>query len=100
MKIIRINSPLINAERETLLVYDNESKMWHMDSTITKHCNKVKKQGWTQTAEYVYGDGTVCGGVFEASDKAITFRDPNKKRVMSDKQMNNLHGHDDKDDEE
>lgn len=101
METIKVNSRLSAEERETVLVYDNVDKKWLMDSTVPKHVNKAKKQGWTQTAEYIYDDGTVCGGAFEASAKAITIRDPNKKRVMSEKQMNNLHGHDgDEDDDE
>ena len=77
-------------------------KVWRMDTTVSNHLTKAKKQGWTQTAEYVYEDGTICGGVFEAPKKAITIRDPNKKRVMSEKQMGNLHKQDteDEDDED
>jgi hypothetical protein len=35
-----------------------------------------------------------------ASEKAITIRNPNKIRVMSDKQMGNLLGHSDDEDED
>ena len=97
MEIIKVTTRLSTEERETVLVYDNVDKVWRMDTTIPKHINKAKKQGWTQTAEYIYEDGTVCGGAFEASAKAITIRDPNKKRVMSDEQMKNLHRRDDED---
>ena len=100
METIKINTHLSTEERETVIVYDNIDKKWRADTVLTKHANKFKKQGWTQTAEYVYEDGTVCGGVFEASDKAITIRDPNKKRVMSEKQMRNLHGSDEEDDDD
>ena len=100
MKTIKINNKLSNEERETVLVYDNTEKKWRVDTTLNKHVNKFKKQGWTQTVEYVYEDGSVCGGVFEGSEKAITIRNPNKKRVMSELQMNNLHGHDDNEDDE
>ena len=100
METIRINSRLSLEERETVLVYDSVDKVWKMDTTITKHMNKAKKQGWTQTAEYVYEDGTACGGAFEAPDKGITIRNPNKKRVMSDEQMKNLHRHDEEDEDD
>ena len=102
MEKIKVNTRLSAEERETVLVYDNVDKVWHMDTTVSNHLNKAKKQGWTQTTEYVYEDGTVCGGVFEAPKKAITIRDPNKKRVMSEKQMTNLRKQDidDEDDEE
>ena len=100
METIKLTSRLTNEERETVLVYDNIDKVWYMDSTLQKHANKAKKQGWVQTAEYVYEDGTVCGGVFEASEKAITIRNPNKKRVMSDEQMKNLHRRDEEDEDD
>lgn len=94
MEIIKITSRLSAEERETVLVYDNIDKVWHMDTTVSKHANKAKKQGWTQTAEYIYEDGTSCGGVFEAPARAITIRNAEKKQ-MSDEQMKNLLGDDD-----
>ena len=94
METIKVNAKLSNEERETILVYDNVDKIWRMDTTILKHANKAKKQSWNQIVEFIYDDDTVCGGVFEAPDKAITIRNPNKKRVMSEKQMQNLHMHD------
>ena len=102
METIKINTRLSTEEKETILVYDNVDKKWYVDTTLTKHVNKFKKQGWIQTAEYVYEDGSVCGGVFEGSEKAITIRNPNKKRVMSEKQMKNLLGgvEDDEEDED
>lgn len=98
MKIIKVNNKLTLEERETVLVYDSVSKMWHMDTTVSKHANKAKKQGWQQTVEYVYDDGSLCGGVFEAPARAITIRNAEKKQ-MSDKQMNNLVGDDDEDED-
>lgn len=98
MKTIKVTARLAAEERETILVYDNADKMWHMDSTIPKHANKAKKQGWTQTTEYVYDDGTVCGGIFEAPARAITIRNTEKKQ-MSEKQMNNLVSEDDEDED-
>lgn len=100
METIKITGKLTNEEKETVIIYDNIDKKWRVDTTITKHVNKFKKQGWTQTAEYVYEDGTVCGGAFEGSAKAITIRDPNKKRVMTDEQMKNLHRHDEDDEDD
>jgi hypothetical protein len=97
METIKVNTRLSTEERETVLVYDNVDKKWLMDSTVPKHVNKAKKQGWTQTAEYVYEDGSACGGAFEAPARAITIRSAEKKQ-MSEKQMRNLSG-DDEDDE-
>ena len=98
MKTIKVNTKISNEERETVLVYDNVDKVWHMDSTVSKHANKAKKQGWTQTVEYVYDDGTVCGGDFEAPARAITIRNAEKKQ-MSEKQMSNLVAEDEDDED-
>ena len=100
MKTIMINTKLTIEERETVLTYDSVDKVWYADTTVPKHVNKAKKQGWTQTAEYVYEDGAVCGGAFVVPEKAITFRNPNKKRVMSEKQMKNLLGGAEKDEDD
>lgn len=96
METIKVNTRLSAEERETVLVYDNVDKVWHMDSTVSTHFNKAKRQGWTQTAEYVYEDGQICGGAFEAPARAITIRNTEKKQ-MSEKQMGNLFGDDDDD---
>ena len=100
METIKVNTRLSTDERETVLVYNYSTKRWYADTTIPKHVNKFKKQGWVQTTEYVYEDGSVCGGAFAGEEKAVTIRNPNKKRVMSDKQMQNLHQHDDDEDDE
>ena len=92
METIKVTTRLSTEERETVIVYDNTDKQWHADTTLPKHVNKFKKQGWTQITEYIYEDGTICGGAFVAPAKGITIRDPNKKRVMNELQMKNLHG--------
>ena len=98
MEKIKVTTRLSTEERETSLVYDNIDKKWLMDTTMPKHANKAKKQGWKQTVEYVYEDGTVCGGAFEAPARAITIRNAEKKQ-MTDKQLGNL-SNDDEDEEE
>lgn len=98
MEKIKVTTRLSTEERETILVYDNIDKKWLMDTTMPKHANKAKKQGWKQTVEYVYEDGTVCGGAFEAPARAITIRNAEKKQ-MTDKQLGNL-SNDDEDEEE
>lgn len=99
METIKVMGRLSAEERETVLVYDNIDKKWIMDSTVPKHFNKAKKQGWKQTAEFVYEDGVVCGGAFEAPARAITIRNAEKKQ-MSEAQLGNLSGNDDEDEEE
>jgi hypothetical protein len=98
MKTTTINTKLSNEERETVLIYNSADKTWIMDTTVLKHANKACKQGWKQTLEYVYDDGTICGGVFEASARAITIRNTEKKQ-MSEKQMGNLPSEEDDDEE-
>ena len=92
METVKINTRLSNEERESVLVYDYIDKVWYADTVVPKHLNKWKKQGWKQTTEYIYDDGSVCGGAFVVPEKAVSFRNPNIKRVMSEKQMQNLLG--------
>ena len=89
MQIVKIKERLTSEEKETLLLYDVVDKQWTMDTTVMKHYNKAKRQGWEQLKEFVYEDGTVCGGVFVAPDRAVTIRNIDPKQ-MSDKQMCNL----------
>ena len=100
MKIVQVTSRLSTDEREVILTYDAKSKMWIMDSTVPKYFRKAIKQGWTPVIQYIYEDGTVCGMVLTAPEKAITIRNPNKTRVMSELQMGNLQGHDDDEDDD
>ncbi len=100
MEIIKVNTRLAAEERETVLIYDAAEKVWTMDTSVPKHFRKALKQGWTPKVQYVYDDGTVCAMVLAAPEKAITIRNPSKTRVMSEKQMNNLHGHEDDDEDD
>ena len=90
MRIYNLTSRLSVDERETHFWIDgtNDNKVV-MDTTIMKDFNKAKKQGWTQIAEYVYSDGSVCGGCFEAPRRAISIRGVTK-RAMTEKQLENL----------
>jgi hypothetical protein len=89
MQTVVIKERLSLEERETLLLYDSVDKKWIMDTTVLKHYTKAKRQGWEQIKEFVYEDGTVCGGVFEAADRAVTIRNVDVKQ-MSERQMCNL----------
>ena len=89
MKTIKVNSRLTPEERETQLNYDSIDKVWVMDSTVPKHFRKALKQGWTPITQYVYEDGTVCGMVLTAAERAVTIRSTVKKE-MSEKQLGNI----------
>ena len=93
METIKVTTRLSTEERESVMVYDNVDKVWRTDTTLPKHLNKWKKQGWKQTAEFVYDDGSVCGGAFIVPERAVSFRNVEKKQ-MSEKQMKNLRGDD------
>ena len=99
MEKIIVHSRLTAEEKETIIHYDLVDRVWVMDSTIPKHFNKALKQKWTTVTEYVYDDGTVCGMVLTASERAITIRSTDKKK-MSEKQMKNLFSDDDGDEDE
>lgn len=86
METIKMSGRLSNEERETVLVFDNIDKVWTMDSSVPKHFRKALKQGWTPIKEFVYDDGTVCGMMLTAPERAITIRSVEKKQV-SEKQL-------------
>ena len=98
METIKVTAKISQEEKETHLSYDGVSKMWTMDSTVPKHFRKALKQGWEPVKQYVYDDGTVCGMVLTASERAITIRNTTKK-AMSEKQLGNLPDADDEDEE-
>lgn len=92
MEMIHKTTRFSAEERETLIRYDPIEHIWTMDSNIPKHFNKAVKQGWAPVSQAVYDDGTVCAMTLTAPDGAITIRNPNKKRTMSDAQMVALFG--------
>ena len=89
MKTIKVNGKLTAEEKETHLNYDAIERVWVMDSTVPKHFRKALKQGWSPVTQYVYEDGTVCGMVLTAAERAITIRSTIKKE-MSEKQLENI----------
>ena len=100
MKIVKITGRLTGEEKEVILNYSYLDKKWYMHSFVQKYFNRALKQGWTPLVKYEYEDGTAAGYEFEAPAHAITIRNPNKKRVMSEKQMGNLQGHSDEEDDD
>lgn len=89
METIKVYEKISAEERETILVYDNITKEWTMDSSVPKHFRKALKQGWNPIRQYVYDDGTVCAMILTAPEKSITIRNTEKKQ-MSEKQLGNL----------
>lgn len=68
-------------EYETIILYNNEKRVWEAGTNIPTHQAMFEKKGWTFTGETPSGDKG-----YEAPKNAITFRDLNKKRVMTDEQ--------------
>ena len=68
-------------EYETILIYNPVRKVWEAGTNIPTHQAMFEKRGWTFTGETPSGDNG-----YEAPKNAITFRDLNKKRVMTDEQ--------------
>ena len=96
METIKVTGRLSTDEREVVLLYDSESKMWTMDSTVPKIFRKALKQGWEPVRQYVYDDGTVCGMMLTAPERSVTIRSTTKKQ-LSDAQMENLFDDDEED---
>ena len=96
METIKVSGRLSTDEREGLLLYDPNTNMWIIDSTVPKLFRKALKQGWEPVRQYVYDDGTVCGMVLTAPYRSVTIRSTTKKQ-MSESQMGNLFDDDDED---
>ena len=89
MKIITTPVKVTPEEREVLInIYPNEDgKLWaEIDTTIQKYANKCIKQGWEQISETRHTDGSWQGATFRAPASAISIRNPNAKRTMSEEQ--------------
>ena len=89
MKTIITLVKLTPEEREVLINIsaDENGKLWaEVDTTIQKYANKCIKQGWEQTSETRHTDGSWQGATFRAPATAISIRNPNAKRTMSDEQ--------------
>ena len=89
MKIITTPVKVTPDEREVLInIYpDEDGKLWaEIDTTIQKYANKCIKQGWEQISEARHTDGSWQGATFRAPASAISIRNPNAKRTMSEEQ--------------
>ena len=89
MKTTTINIKVTPDEREVLInIYpDEDGKLWaEIDTTIQKYANKCIKQGWEQISETRHTDSSWQGATFRAPASAISIRNPNAKRTMSEEQ--------------
>lgn len=91
MKTVKTNIHYSKEERETHLWYNPETKMWTMESNISKHFNKAVKCGWTVETKLVNEDDTPVSMILTAAERAITIKTP-VKRMVSDKQRASCFG--------
>lgn len=90
METIKLSgAKLTNEEREVYVYYDPIERVWMLDAFVPKFFRRALKKGWTPIREYVYDDGTVCGMSFIAPERALTFRNVEKKK-LSEGQLKNL----------
>lgn len=84
-----ITSRLTNEERETHYFIESiKDDVVVADTLIMKDYTRMQKQGWTLVKQYVYQDGTVVGGCFQASRRCLSIRGAQTaKRVPSEKQL-------------
>lgn len=89
MKIITTKVKLTPEEREVTINIAPDSEgnlMAFVDTSIQKYATRCKKMGWTQLSETRHTDGSWVGAEFIAPAKALSFRNPAVKRVMSEEQ--------------
>lgn len=79
---------LTREERETICITDDASKEWIVDTSSLSMINKLTKAEWECVRKTYYSDGTISGATFKAPKRCISFRNPNKKRVMSEEHIN------------
>lgn len=76
---IVVGSKVENYKQATLVSFSQIDKIWCVDTTIPKHYNRFLRQGWKLVREYVYDNGEIVGGSFEAPERAITVRSVTKE---------------------
>lgn len=69
-----------NDEFETIIIWNPVRKMWEAGTNIPQHQAMFEKKGWKKTADTGYDVG------YEAPKNALTFRDLNKIRKMTEEE--------------
>lgn len=67
----------LKGERETILNYDPETRVWHAYTSYWPHIQKFKRLGWS-VKSIVQEDGQDICGDFYAPQKAVTIRNAAK----------------------
>ena len=77
---------LAKEERETILTYNESDGYWEIYTAVQSHIRKFDKLNYEVTNIDYYEDGTVAGKFYKVPKNAISFRDPSKKRNLTDEQ--------------
>lgn len=77
---------LTKDERETILTYNEADGYWEIYTGVQSHIRKFDKLNYDVTNVDYYEDGTVAGKFYKVPKNAISFRDPSKKRNISEEQ--------------
>ena len=85
-----VTEKLSRGERECILLYNDEERVWYADSSIPKFWRRLEKKGWTLVSTQYYADGTVCSKSFKGSAKGVSITDPFKKREMTEEQKQKI----------
>ena len=81
---------LTKDERETILVYNEADGYWTIYSAVQPHIRKFDKLNYPITDIDYYPDGEVAGKFYQVPKNAISFKDPTKKRNISEEQKQAL----------
>ena len=75
---------LARDERETILIYNEATGYWEIFTAVAKHMRKFDKLKYECTRTEYYENGEVYAKYYKIPPNAITFRDPTKKREISE----------------
>lgn len=81
---------LTKDERETILSYNEADGYWTIYSAVQPHIRKFDKLNYPITDIDYYPDGEVAGKFYQVPKNAISFKDPTKKRNISEEQKQAL----------
>jgi hypothetical protein len=81
---------LTKEERETACVYNEADGYWTIYSAVQPHIRKFDKLNYSVTNIDYYPDGEVAGKFYQVPKNAISFKDPTKKRNISEEQKQAL----------
>jgi hypothetical protein len=81
---------LTKEERETACVYNEADGYWTIYSAVQSHIRKFDKLNYPITDIDYYPDGEVAGKFYQVPKNAISFKDPTKKRNISEEQKQAL----------